>query len=393
MNNPENIFIKEKEFILSTYKRTPLNISYGDGVYLYTVDGKKYLDFFAGLAVNALGYGNKKIIQAISEQSKKFIHLSNYYISQPQIDLAEQLVIHSGFSKVFFSNSGTEATEASLKLIRKVKGPDKKIISFSNAFHGRTYGALSLGGKEKYRNSFSPLLPNMVQLEFNNVEQLESNIDSNTAAVYLEFIQGEGGIRIASQKFINTIKLLQDKNDFILVADEIQTGIGRTGKAFAYNHFNLVPDIVLVAKAIGGGLPLGAMITNDKYSEVFSVGDHGSTFGGNPMACSAGIVVLDEVLNKGLVKNVKENGEYIIKELQKIWKSFPNKIRDVRGVGYMIGIELNESCTNMVEKFRDKKILVNCTSENVIRILPPLIATKEQIDDFLSVFKEILSEN
>ena len=206
MEYSEDIIVKEKEFLLQTYKRIPINISYGKGVYLFTEDVKKYLDFFSGLAVNALGYGNQKVISAIEEQIKKYIHLSNYYVNSPQVEIAEKLVKYSGLSKVFFSNSGTEAIEASLKLIRKYGGPEKKIITFSNAFHGRSYGSLSLSGKEKYKKYFAPLLSNILNIEFNNVEELEKNIDSETAAVYLEFIQGEGGVRVASEQFISQIK-------------------------------------------------------------------------------------------------------------------------------------------------------------------------------------------
>lgn len=386
-----NFLSKEKELLLQTYKRIPLDISHGEGVYLFTTDGKKYLDFFSGLAVNALGYGNPQIIKAIEEQIKKHLHLSNYYVSKSQIELAELLVKYTGLSKVFFTNSGTEAIEASLKLIRKAFGPEKKIVSFTNAFHGRTYGSLSLGGKEKYRKQFSPLLPNIVQLEFNNVDQLEENINEETAAVYLEFIQGEGGISVASQKFINKIKELQTKYDFALVGDEVQSGIGRTGKPFAFNHFGIDPDIIIVAKAFGGGLPLGAMVTNTKYSEVFEYGDHGSTFGGNPVACAAGIVVLKEVFENGLMDEVSKLGDYFLRDLLRIKDKSPNKIREVRGFGFMLGVEMNSPCTEIINQFRGKGILINCTNENVIRILPPLIATNENIDHFINIFNEILA--
>jgi len=391
MGNSEDIIIKEKEFLLQTYKRTPIKISYGKGVYLFAEDGKKYLDFFSGLAVNALGYGNEKVIRAIEEQIRKYIHLSNYYVNSPQVELAEKLVKYSGLSKVFFTNSGTETIEASLKLIRKYSGPKKKIITFSNAFHGRTYGSLSLGGKEKYKKYFAPLLSNIVQLEFNNVEQLEKNIHSNTAAVYLEFIQGEGGVRVASERFISKIKSLKKKYDFILVADEVQSGIGRTGKQFAYNHYEIKPDLVILAKAIGGGLPLGAMITNKKYSTVFEFGDHGSTFGGNPVACAAGLAVMNEVFEKGLVNEVARLGDYFLTKLKMIPNEYPTKIVDVRGLGFMLGVELHQSCSAITEEFRKKGILVNCTNENVLRILPPLISTQENIDHFIDQLKSILS--
>ena len=390
MEANKNIFKLEKEFLLQTYKRIPIDISYGEGVYLFSKDGKRYIDFFSGLAVNALGYGNKKVIDAIEKQSKKFIHLSNYYVNEPQVKLAEKLVQLSGLNKVFFTNSGTEAAEASLKLVRKATGPDTKIITFSNAFHGRTYGSLSLGGKEKYKNYFSPLLPNIIQLKFNQTDQLFDNVDSNTAAVYLEFIQGEGGVRIASNEFIAALKSLKEKNDFILIADEVQSGIGRTGKPFAYQHFDILPDLVLVAKAIGGGLPLGALITNYKYSGIFGLGDHGSTFGGNPVSCAAGLAVIEEVFVNGLWEQVATFGKYFIDEIKSIQKQNPVKIIDVRGLGFMIGIELNQNCSNIVDEFRQNEILVNCTSDSVIRVLPPLISTKVEIDHFLKVFKSIL---
>jgi len=392
MENSINIFEREEEILLQTYKRIPIEISHGEGVYLFSEDGKKYLDFFSGLAVNALGYGNKKIIQAIEEQIKKFIHLSNYYINSPQIELAERLVKYSGLSKVFFTNSGTEAVEASLKLIRKYFGPEKNIITFSNAFHGRTYGSLSLSGKEKYKKYFSPLLPNIIQLEFNDVELLEKNVTENTAAIYLEFIQGEGGIHIVSNQFVEKIDELRNEFGFALVADEVQSGIGRTGKPFAYQHYNIEPDLVIVAKAIGGGLPLGALITNKKFENVFQQGDHGSTFGGNPVACAAGLAVIDDVFNNGLVNKVASLGEYFKSELNLVHKKYPDKIVDVRGLGFMIGVELRKSCASLVDKFREKGILVNCTNENIMRILPPIISTKENVDYFINIFNEILSE-
>jgi acetylornithine aminotransferase len=391
MKAQKDIFELEQEFLLQTYKRVPIDISHGDGVYLFSKDGKKYLDFFSGLAVNALGYGNKKVIDAIEEQIRKFIHLSNYYVNEPQVKLAEKLVTLSGLSKVFFTNSGTEAAEASLKLVRKVSGPEKKILTFSNAFHGRTYGALSLSGKEKYKKYFYPLLTNITQLEFNQPDQLIENIDSSTAAIYIEFIQGEGGVRIVSNEFVTILKSLKTKYDFILIADEVQSGIGRTGKAFAFQHFDIIPDLILVAKAVGGGLPLGALITNSRYASTFVFGDHGTTFGGNPVACAAGLTVIDQIFSNGLLEQVEKLGKYFVEELRAIQKLNQEKIIDVRGLGYIIGIELNQNCSNIIEEFRNNGILVNCTSENVIRILPPFISTSAEITQFLSAFKNILN--
>jgi predicted acetylornithine/succinylornithine family transaminase len=390
MKLPYNSFNKEAEYLLQTYKRFPIEISHGDSVYLFSKDGRKYLDFFSGLAVNALGYGNQKIIEAIEAQLKKYIHLSNYFVNDPQIKLAEKLIQHSGFSRVFFSNSGTEAIEASLKLVRKVFGPEKNIISFSNAFHGRTYGSLSISGKEKYKKQFAPLLTNTKQLEFNDVDDLKNSVDKNTGAVYLEFIQGEGGIKVASNEFVREIRNLKEKFDFILVADEVQSGFGRTGKAFAFNHFDIAPDVIVLAKAIGGGLPLGALIVNKKYENVFAYGDHGSTFGGNPVACSAGLAVIESLFENGVVKEVEKLGDYFKIELKKITSKYSSYINEVRGIGFMLGVEMNSTCSKLVNDFLDNGILVNCTNDNVLRILPPLISTKENIDHFLSIFRSIL---
>jgi acetylornithine/N-succinyldiaminopimelate aminotransferase len=228
-------------------------------------------------------------------------------------------------------------------------------------------------------------------LEFNNIDQLEKIIDSNIAAVYLEFIQGEGGVRGVSEDFVMKLKSKKKEFDFILVADEVQTGIGRTGQPFAYNYFNIEPDLVIVAKAIGGGLPLGALITNKKYSTVFDFGDHGSTFGGNPVACAAGLVIIEEIFENGLLDQVARLGKYFMDQLKIIWKSNSDKIMDVRGIGFMIGVEMKYPCSHIIEEFRKKEILVNCTSEKVIRILPPLISTKDEIDHFLTIFRSILN--
>jgi len=392
MNKDNPIFDNEKKYLLNTYKRIPIEISHGEGVYLYSKDRKKYLDFFAGLAVNALGYSHPAIQEAINEQASKYIHLSNYYISDPQIKLAELLIKISGMSKVFFTNSGTEAVEASIKLIRKFYGPEKQIISLSDSFHGRTYGSLSLTGREAYRKNFEPLLQNILQIKHNNINELENEINKNTAAVFLEFIQGEGGINIISDEFDEKLNELKTKFNFAIVADEIQSGLGRTGKAFGFNHFKTKPDLIVIAKALGGGLPLGALLTIEKYSEVFKPGDHGSTFGGNPVACSAGTALLNEIFESGLLEQVSRLGNYLVNELNILKNNFPSLIKDVRGFGFMIGIEMAYDCANIVSLMREKNVLINCTNTNVVRLLPPLITEKEQIDYFLYNFNEVLKE-
>jgi predicted acetylornithine/succinylornithine family transaminase len=387
-----SILEKEKEFFLQTYKRIPVDISHGDGVYLYDKNGKKYLDFFSGLAVNALGYANPDIITAVSEQIKRFAHLSNNFITDVQIEFAEKLVKYSGMSGVFLTNSGTEAVEGAIKLIRKAKGPDKKIFSFTGSFHGRTYGALTLTPKEKYQKGYEPLLANISYIRFNDIEDLQNKIDKDTAAVFIELIQGEGGIVPASDEFVKKIEELRSMYSFILVADEIQTGTGRTGKPFAFNHYNVLPDIVVTAKAIGGGLPLGAILVSSDLKNIFSTGTHGTTFGGNPVACAAGNVVLKKVFEDRLVDNVMEKGKHFINLLNNLKKEFPEDIKEVRGKGFLLGVEHFYECTQLADKFRERGVLVNCTNQNVIRILPPLIAGKEHIDFFISEYKNLLSK-
>ena len=392
MNQNENIFSLEKKLFHQTYNRIPLEISHGEGVHLFAKNGERYLDFFSGLAVNALGYANPRINDAIIKQLDKFSHLSNSYISDIQVEVAELLLKYSGLNKIFFTNSGTEAVEGVLKLLRNYYGPDKNILALSDSFHGRTYGSLSLTGREKYRQPFLPLLNGIQFIRFNNIKELEKSIDENTAAVFLELIQGEGGVNVVSNEFAESLIELRLKYDFAIVVDEIQSGIGRTGKGFAFEHYNFKPDILVVAKAIGGGLPLGAFLTSEKFSNVLSPGEHGTTFGGNPVACAAGKIVLQEVFENGLVDNVQSNGEYFFKELNVLKKKIDSIIQDVRGLGYFIGIEVKEDGNLFVEKLRERKVLINCTNNNVLRILPPLISQKEHIDFFLFNYYEILKE-
>jgi len=392
MKNKLNLLEREKKYFLNTYNRIPLEITHGESVYLYTSNGKKYLDFFTGLGVNALGHSHPKIIKAIKDQNEKFSHLSNYYITDIQIEFAELLLKYSGMEKIFLTNSGTEAVEAALKLLRKKYGPDRKIFSLTNSYHGRTYGALSLTARGKYRKSFEPLLPGINQLNFNNIDDLKKNIDETTATIFLEFIQGEGGINLLSQEYINLLKNLRDKYSFAVVADEIQSGIGRTGKGFAFEHFKIIPDIMISAKAMGGGLPLGALLTSGDYEDVFIPGDHGTTFGGNPVACAAGKVVLNEVFENDLLSSIVKLGEYLIQELNKFKELYPDKIKEIRGKGFMIGIKIFGAGKDVVDQMRERNILINSTNENTLRLLPPLITTKTEIDIFLESFEKVIED-
>ncbi len=386
----QNIFEKEKEFFLHTYNRIPIEIKSAQGVHLIDKNGNRYLDFFSGLGVNALGYAHPKIVKAVSEQIVKFAHLSNNYITDIQIEFTELLLKHSKMSKVFLSNSGTESVEGAIKLIRKKYGPDKKIFSLTNSFHGRTYGAMSLTARAKYKKGFEPLLPNIEQINFNDTNDLQNKIDENTAGIFIEFIQGEGGINVVSHEFTDKLKELRNKFDFLIVADSIQCGIGRTGLPFSHNHLNVNPDIIVSAKAIGGGLPLGAILVSEELKEVIEVGKHGTTFGGNPVSCAAGKVVLVEVFENGLMNHVAELGKYLIEQLNELKKMFPEDIKEIRGKGFMVGIDLYYAGNKTVQKLREKKVLANCTNETVIRLLPPLIISKNDIDFFLYNFHETL---
>jgi predicted acetylornithine/succinylornithine family transaminase len=386
-----DLFTNENKFFLQTYKRTKLKIVSGDGIFLVDNKNSRYMDFFSGLAVNALGYTHPKIVAAVTNQITKFAHLSNYYVTDVQNQFAEKLLKLSGMNKLFLTNSGTEATEAAIKLIRKKFGPNNKIFSLSNNFHGRTYGALSITDRPKYKNGFEPLLQNCETISFNDVSDLKLKVNEDAAAIFIEFIQGEGGINEVSEEFVTELNLLKQKFNFIVVADEIQSGIGRTGKNFAFNYYNILPDLVLVAKAIGGGLPLGAVLVSEDLSNTFSYGEHGTTFGGNPVSCAAGLVVLEEIFDNGLLQKVYERGYYFKSRLFEIKNKFNDKIKDVRGKGFMLGVELSFTGQVIVDEMLKRKILTNCTNTNVIRILPPLIAEKEHIDHFLKNFEEVIS--
>ncbi|MCX6155903.1 MAG: acetylornithine/succinylornithine family transaminase [Candidatus Kapabacteria bacterium] len=380
---------KEKEYIFQTYKRYPISIEKGIGCRLYDFEGNSYLDFLGGIAVNALGHSHPKVLKALHEQMEKYLHISNYFYQEPQIKLAEKLTQMSPYDKVFFSNSGTEATEAALKLARLWgnKYSKSKVISFTNAFHGRSYGALSLMDKALYKENMGPFLQDINIIAYNNIEAIRANINNDTSAVILEFIQGEGGIVGVSEDFVKELFELRDKLGFIIIADEIQSGAGRTGKLFAFEHYGVKPDIITMAKGIGGGLPLGGVLTTNQIATLFGYGTHGTTYGGNALACAAGLVVLEE-LEAGLLHQVTENGNYLKSELIQIKELFPNHISEVRGIGFLQGLSLSFEASELVVELRNHKIIGNATSGNVLRIIPPLIVTKLEIDEFITALKQ-----
>jgi acetylornithine aminotransferase len=389
-----NIIEKEARYFFHTYKRLKIEVDHGDGPYLYATDGSRYLDMFGGIAVNALGYNHPKVNKAIVDQISRYIHVSNMFYQGPQIELAGLLLDASRFARVFFTNSGTEAIEGALKLARKW-GKDsmkKRVFGLTDSFHGRTFGAMSLTGRDKYREGYEPFLPNTGILKFNDVSDLESNVGPDTLALVLEFIQGEGGINLVSEEYITRLTSLRRQHGFLVIADEIQSGLGRTGKLFGFQHFEFEPDIVVVAKALGGGLPLGAIIGSEKVGEAFTPGVHGTTFGGNPVACSAGLATLNEILRSGVMENAARMGDYLKNQLENIAVEFPESVLDVRGRGLMIGLELKFDGTPVIEKLMERHILLNLTNTSVIRWLPPLNIEKQHIDEAISALREVLKE-
>ena len=388
----ESIFEKENKYFFHTFHRLPLEIERGDGVYLYAKDGKRYIDFFGGLAVNALGYNHPRITTAIENQVHRYIHLSNYFVQDKTVELAERIIAASGYKRIFFSNSGTEAVEGAIKIVRKWgQGSGRTtLLNLSNSFHGRTMGALSLTERPKYRDGYDPFLPNTNSVTFNDIEDLRTKVNGQTLGIILEFIQGEGGINIVSKEFVQELKLLQNKFGFLIVADEIQSGIGRTGKFFGFEHYDIHPDIVVIAKAIGGGLPLGAILGNIKVADVLTYGGHGTTFGGNPVACAAGCAVMEEIINKGLMGQAGNIGEYLKSKAIELQKQIPVIIKEVRGYGCMLGIELKRDGQPVVDELLRRGILINCTNTTVLRLLPPYIITQEQADQLMFELHSIL---
>ncbi len=389
----ENTKTLSDKYIMNTYSRFDIAFSKGEGVYVYDEENKKYLDFTAGIAVNSLGYQDKDCINAIIEQLNKFNHCSNLYYSRPQAEVAKLLVENSCFEKVFFCNSGAEASETMIKIARKF-GKTKnencsKIIAMKNSFHGRTTGAITLTGQTKYQKSFMPLLPDIVYAEFNNLESVKELIDDNTCGIILEPVQGEGGLYPADIEFLKGVRKLCDENNILLGFDEVQCGIGRLGKLFAYQHFNVEPDMAGLAKGLANGLPIGAVAAKGVAATILTAGDHASTFGGNPVSCSSAKVVLNKLLNEGVLDNVCETGKYFKEELLKL-KEKSTLIKDIRGLGLMIGVELTISVKEIVQKCNQKGLLVISAGANILRFVPPLIVTKEHVREVIKILEQIL---
>jgi acetylornithine/N-succinyldiaminopimelate aminotransferase len=378
----ENVVQKDAKYVMQNYGRQPLVLESGSGCMVRDIDGNEYIDCVAGIAVNNVGHSHPKLVEAIKKQAEKLMHVSNIYYTVPQAELAEKLVQLTGMSRVFFCNSGTEAVEAAMKLARAKTGKTE-FVAVEHAFHGRTMGALSLTYKEMYRAPFKPLVQEEKFVPSNDAQAVADAITGKTAAVIVEPIQGEGGINIHSDAYLKEVRKICDDTGTLLIFDEVQTGFGRTGKWFCKEHSGVEPDIMTMAKAMAGGFPMGAIAAREGIS--FERGQHAATFGGNPLACAAALASIDIIEKEGLLQHATDMGGYFMSRL----KNIPLEgVVDVRGRGLMIGVELDRKCADIVDFALKKGVLLNCTSEKVLRIAPPLTITKEQIDSVVAVLEQ-----
>lgn len=393
----EDIIKAENQYILQTYGRPEFVLERGNGVYLFDTEGNRYLDFVSGLAVNALGYGDYEVVKAIEEQTGKLMHVSNLYHTIPSVELAKSLVENSFADRVFFCNSGTESWEAAMKFCRKWGNtthtkPKNRLIAFDNSFHGRTYGSISTTGQPKYHKGFEPLLPGIDFAEFNDLTSVEALVTDETCAILVEPLQAEGGIHVGKPEFLAGLRKLCDEREMLLVFDEVQVGCGRTGSLWAYEQYGIEPDIMTLAKALGGGLPIGVALMRQYVADAIAAGDHAATFGANPVACAAAVVVLNKLVEDGFVESVKERGQYLAGRLQKLQERFPDKITGVRGRGLIVGAVTQRPAADYLLPFRERDILVATAGANVVRFLPPLVIGKDRIDEVVDVFDEILRQ-
>ena len=388
--NSQEVMDSYDKHVLHTYGRQPIVVDHGHGVKVYDLDGNEYLDFFAGIAVNNVGQTNDKVVEAIKEQAEKVIHCSNIYYNEPCAKLANTLAEVSDFSKVFFSNSVAEANEAAIKLARKYTGKGE-IITALKSFHGRTMLTVTATGQEQFSKPFKPLPPGFKHVPYNDIKAMEDAISDDTCAIMLEVLQGEGGINVADKKYMKDVEKLCHDNDILLIVDEVQTGIGRCGTLFAYENYDIKPDIISLAKGLGGGVPIGATLATEEVSKGFVPGDHGSTFGGNPLAAAAANATLSVIKEENLLDNCKEMGKYLKEQLNTLKDKY-DFVSDVRGLGLLVGVELTMEGGDVVDKMREKGVLINCTAGNVLRLAPALIIEKEDIDTMVEKLDQVFAE-
>jgi len=389
-----NVFERTEKFVMKTYNRYPVCFVKGKGCWLYDSEGRKYLDMLSGIAVCNLGHAHPAISQAICEQAKELLHVSNLFYIETQAELAELICKNSFGEKVFFCNSGAEANEGAIKLARRYGteiDPEKyEIVAFKNSFHGRTMAAVTVTGQGKYSEGFGPMLPGVKFATFNDIDSVLSVVSEKTAGIIVEPVQGEGGVVPADEEFLKALREIADKFNALLIFDEVQTGIGRTGKLFAYQHYGVEPDVMTLAKALGNGVPIGAIVAKGKAAEVLKPGLHASTFGGNPLATRAGIVVMKEMTKPGFLEEVEEKGNYLKGLLEGLVKEFPQVLESVRGKGLMLGLVCKVECKDIVKLALNKGLIINCTAGNVLRFVPPLVISREEIDTGIAILREVL---
>lgn len=386
---------KSNKYIARTYGRFPIALVRGKGMKVWDTDGKEYLDFVSGIAVCNLGHCPDAVVSAIQNQVETLLHVSNLYHIKPQIELAEELVKNSFADKAFFCNSGAEANEAAIKLARKYfhdQGKEKyEIITMKQSFHGRTMITLTATGQAKMQKGFEPLPNGFKYVPFDDTAAVKKAISAKTCAVMVEPIQGEGGVNIPDDNYLKSLKDICDKNDLLLILDEVQTGMGRTGRLFAYQHYGMEPDIMTLAKGLAGGIAIGVMLATDKVISAFTPGSHASTFGGNPLATAAGLAAFKEFSNDKLLSHVEEMGTYLLNKLKDMKKRFPF-IKDVRGKGLMVAVEMDSPCIEIVNYCMDKGYLINCIQEKILRFVPPLIVQKNEIDSLINILEQCFEE-
>lgn len=393
--NADQVMATEKEYYMPVFTRYPVVLSHGEGPYVYDINGKKYIDYLAGIAVNLLGHAHPKLVSAIAEQAGRMIHCSNIYYTVEQTRLVESLAKLSGFDKVFLANSGAEANEGAIKLARKygkTLGADRiEILTAEHCFHGRTLATLTATAQPKYQEGLSPLPQGFGYVPYNDLAALKRAVSSKTCAVFIEPIQGEGGVNVPDPGYLKGVREICDESGALLIFDEIQTGMARTGKMFAFQHSGVKPDIMTLAKGLGGGVPIGAFLATDKVASAFHPGDHGSTFGGNPLASAAANAVLAAIADEGLEANARDMGEYLQKGLKGLMAKYPALISEVRGMGLIVGMKLTRPGKDIVVSCMEQGALINCTAGDILRFVPPLIINKKHVDELLAILDKVLA--
>lgn len=391
----EELITLSGQYIMATYKRFPIVLTRGLGVHVWDNDGKSYLDLVGGIATCALGHSHPRVVEAVKRQAELLTHVSNYYHIEPQIRLAKLLVENSGMGKVFFCNSGAEANEAAIKLARKYASENMdgkyELITMLDSFHGRTLATVTATGQERFQKGFAPLPTGFRYVPYNDLPALEDAVTEKTCGVMVEPIQGESGVIIPAPGYLKEIRRLCDERGLLMIADEVQTGMGRTGTLFACEQEGVVPDMITLAKALGNGLPIGALLATDRVATAFVPGNHGSTFGGNPLVTTAGIAVLETILNEGILENCRRIGEYFLQCLEDLKKKH-SRILEVRGRGLIIAIELTIPGADVVQKCMERGLLINCTGGSVLRFVPPLILSKKDVEKAIGILDGVLGE-